>query len=322
MEIRDVIVDFIGKYGAKTDLPDSFFTKEIGIRKDRLCEWKNRYGKVNSHNGKIPRDHWLEEWEKLAIVSFYQANQGDGYRRCCYMMMDQDVVHVSASAVYNTLQRAGVIRKWNRKLSKKGTGFKQPKAPHEQWHIDIANVRVDGVFYYLICILDGYSRSIVQWDLRTEMKNADVGVVMQAAKEKFPDAKPRYISDNGKQFTGREFKNFICNNDLTHVKTSPYYPQSNGKLERFHKSIKSECIRTQCPLTYEDAKRIIAKYVEYYNNERLHSAIDYVTPRDKMEGRAEEVLKGREEKLTKRREERMKSRQVSPKDILEETRVA
>lgn len=322
MEIRDTIVDFITDYKEKTGFPDVFFTKAIGLRRDRLCEWKKRYGKVNSHNGKIPRDHWLEEWEQQAIISFYEANRGDGYRRCTYMMMDQDIVYVSPSAVYNTLKRAGVLRKWNRKLSKKGTGFIQPLAPHEHWHIDIANVRVDGIFYYLICILDGYSRSIIHWDLRTQMKEADIGVVMQAAKEKFPNAKPRYISDNGKQFTGKEFKKFIGDNELTHVTTSPYYPQSNGKLERFHKSIKSECIRMQCPLSYEDATRIIAKYVDYYNNDRLHSAIDYVTPQDKLEGKAEIILKEREMKLEKRREERKSSRNMNTRNILEERKVS
>ena len=311
MKTRDTIIRFIDKYGQKTGLNDRFFAKRIGVRPERICHWKKRLGQENEHNGKIPRKHWLEAWEKEAICCFYRDNGGDGYRRCAYMMIDQDIVYASPSAVYTVLSRAGVMRKWNRKVSKKGTGFHQPTYPHQQWHIDISFVKVQGVPYSLICILDGYSRAIVNWDLRMESKDVDVGIVMQGAKEKYPNESPQYISDNGKQFTGKEFRNFISNNDLSHVLTSPYYPQSNGKLERFHKSIKSECIRTQSPLTHEDAKRIISKYIGYYNNERLHSAIGYVTPYDKMLGNEEEIIKKREEKLKKRRIERL----VLPSDI-------
>ncbi|WP_239638453.1 integrase core domain-containing protein, partial [Chitinivibrio alkaliphilus] len=131
------------------------------------------------------------------------------------------------------------------------------------------------------------------------MKDEDIGVVQQRAKELFLGEQPRYISDNGKQFTSREFKHFIEENDLTHVTTSPYYPQSNGKLERYHKSIKSECIRVKCPLSLEEAKKVIGGYVKHYNEERLHSAIEYVTPKTKLEGREREIITKRDRKLEK-----------------------
>jgi transposase InsO family protein len=92
-------------------------------------------------------------------------------------------------------------------------------------------------------ILDGFSRFLVHWDLRESMREADVEVILQRAKEKYPEAKPRIISDNGPQFIARDFKEFIRISGMTHVRTSPYYPQSNGKIERWHKSLKSECIR-------------------------------------------------------------------------------
>ena len=119
------------------------------------------------------------------------------------------------------------------------------------------------------------------------MREADVEIILEAAKEKYPRAKPRIISDNGPQFIAKDFKEFIRISGMTHVRTSPYYPQSNGKLERWHKSLKSECIRPGVPLTPEDARRLIERYVVHYNTVRLHSAIGFVTPADMLAGRRE-----------------------------------
>lgn len=90
----------------------------------------------------------------------------------------------------------------------------------------------------------------------------------------------RIISDNGPQFIAKDFKEFIRVSGMTHVRTSPYYPQSNGKIERWHKSLKGECIRPGTPLSLEDARRLVKGYVEHYNDVRLSSAIGYITPRD------------------------------------------
>ena len=95
---------------------------------------------------------------------------------------------------------------------------------------------------------------------------------------------------------------------MTHVRTSPYYPQSNGKLERYHKSLKSECIRPKTPLSLEDAKRAVEEFVSHYNDHRLHSAIGYVTPRDMLEGRQTTIHAERDRKLEQAREERARKR--------------
>jgi transposase InsO family protein len=129
------------------------------------------------------------------------------------------------------------------------------------------------------------------------MTEAEVEVILQRAKEKYAEVKPRIISDNGPQFIARDFREFIRISGMTHVKTSPFYPQSNGKIERWHQSLKRECIRPGVPLTLEDARRLVAGYVEYYNQVRLHSAIGYVTPKDKLEGREKEIFAERDRKL-------------------------
>ena len=128
------------------------------------------------------------------------------------------------------------------------------------------------------------------------------------AREKFPDAKPRVISDNGPQFIAKDFKEFIRICGMTHVKTSPYYPQSNGKIERWHKSIKTECIRPGVPLSLEDAQRIVGLWVKHYNSVRLHSAIGYLAPLDKLEGRAALIFAERDRKLEEARQLRQQRR--------------
>ena len=288
----------------KTELPVRTLVGWIGIGRAKYYQWKQRYGQVNEHNAWVPRDHWLEDWEKQAIVAYHQQHPLEGYRRVTYMMMDADIVAVSPSSVYRVLRAAGLLGRWNAKPSSKGTGFHQPIRPHEHWHIDVAYVNICGTFYYLCSILDGFSRYIVHWDIRESMTEADVEIILQRARERFPGARPRIISDNGPQFVARDFREFIRLAGMTHVRTSPYYPQSNGKLERYHRTIKSRCIRPGVPLSLADARRLVEGFVTHYNEVRLHSAIQYIPPAEKLAGRAEEILAAREAKLAAARQAR------------------
>jgi putative transposase len=140
------------------------------------------------------------------------------------------------------------------------------------------------------------------------MEEIDIEAIVQRAREKFPGENPRIITDNGPQFISKDFKQFIRICGMTHVRTSPYYPQSNGKLERYHRTIKSECIRPQTPLSLEDARRIVARFVARYNNQRLHSALGYITPRDKLRGREREIFAERDRKLQEARRQRQQRR--------------
>lgn len=281
----------------------------IGLGTSKYYQWKERYGRVNEHNALIPRDHWLAQCEKEEIVKFVSEHQEDGYRRCAYMMIDQDKVAVSPATVYRVVRQAGLTGQNNREKSRKGNGFDQPEQPHQHWHIDISYINLRGTFYYLCGVLDGCSRYLVHWEIREQMKESDVEVIVQRAAERFPTARPRIISDNGPQFIARDFKEFVRIRGMTHVRTSPYYPQSNGKIERWHKTVKVSCIRPKTPLDLEDARRAVTEFVEHYNHQRLHSAIGYVTPRDKLEGRAKMILAERERKLEQAREQRKQKRQ-------------
>jgi transposase InsO family protein len=307
-DTRDEVVDYVRRWTSRTELPAKRVVGWIGVGMSKFHEWTKRYGKVNEHHALVPRDHWLEPWERQTILSFYGEHPQEGYRRLTYMLMDADLVAASPATVYRVLKSAGCFQRWNRKESHQGKGFQQPLAPHEHWHIDISYINVCGTFYYLTSVLDGCSRFIVHGELRESMKEADVEVVLQRAREQFPGARPRIISDNGPQFIAKDFKEFIRLCGMTHVRTSPYYPQSNGKLERWHGTLKQDCIRPGVPLSLEEARRLVAEFVEHYNRRRLHSAIGYIAPADKLAGREQTIFEQRDRKLEAARARRAEAR--------------
>ena len=312
-DVRDAVVDFVNHWSLRTEIAASRIVAWLGIGASKFYAWRQRYGKVNEHNAWVPRDHWLEVWEKQAIVDFAREYPLEGYRRLTFMMLDRDVVAVSPSSVYRVLRAAGQLRRWNGKPSRKGKGFVQPLRPHDHWHVDISYINVCGTFYYLCSLLDGCRRYVVHWEIRESMTEADVEIILQRAREAFPDARPRIISDNGPQFIAKDFKEFIRISGMTHVRTSPYYPQSNGKIERWYRSLKSECIRPGTPLSLADARRRVGEYVNHYHTVRLHRAIGYVTPQDKLEGRETAIFAERDRKLAEARERRKTQRAAARK---------
>ena len=305
------MVDYLSSLAEKTELPLRLLLFWAEVQPGRFYDWRRRYGKVNEHNGKIPRDHWLEPSEREAIIEYHDRNPLEGYRRLTFMMLDEDVVAVSPASTYRVLRQAGRLDRWKPKPSRKGTGFAQPSAPHRHWHIDIAYLNIAGTFYYMCSILDGYSRFIVHWEIRESMKESDVETILQRARERYPDARPRIISDNGPQFIAKDFKVFIRLVGMTHVRISPYYPQSNGKLERWHRTLKSAAIRPATPGSLEEARKLVHQFVEYYNNRRLHSAIGFVSPADMLAGREKAIWAERDCKLEAARERRRERRELA-----------
>lgn len=303
------MVDFVRRWSDITELPSGRFVRWIGIQSSKFFEWKRRYGKANEHNALVPRDHWLEPWERDAIVAYAREHRLDGYRRLSFMMLDGNVVAVSPATVYRVLKPLGLLNPWNVKPSKKGTGFVQPLQPHDHWHIDISYLNIRGTFYYLCSVIDGCSRFIIHWEIRESMKEWEVELILERCKEKFPQARPRIISDNGPQFVARDFKEFIRLSGMDHVRTAPFYPQSNGKAERWHRTLKAEAVRPQTPLTLEDARTVVGNFVEEYNTRRLHSAIGYVTPKDRLEGKHIEIWHQRDRKLEEARSRRAVNRE-------------
>jgi len=305
------VVDFVGRWSQKTEIAICVLVLWLGISLSKFYDWRKRYGKVNEHNAQVPRDHWLTEEEKQAILDYERQYPLEGYRRLAFMMLDDDVAAASPATVYRVLKAADRLGRPSPANARKGKGFHQPDRPHRHWHIDFSHLNICGTFYHLCSILDGYSRLVVHWEIRETMFEKDAEIVVQRALEKYPGEHPRIISDNGPQFVAKDFKLFLRLCGMTHVTTSPYYPQSNGKKERWFGTLKRECIRPNTPLSLEEARRLVARWVEHYNTVRLHSAIGYVTPADKLLGLESVIHAERDRKLEEARQRRQQMREAA-----------
>ncbi len=283
---------------SKTNIPTGKLLQLIGISSSKYYSWVDRKDKVNNHNGIIPKQHWILDWERHAIINYAKEHFGEGYRRLTYMMIDDNIAAVSPSTTYRVLKSAGLLNRWNQvKKSSKGSGFIQPTAPHQHWHNDIKYVNFRGTFLFLISVIDGYSRYIVHHELRLNMQEYDVELTVQKALEKYPGVKPRLITDNGPQYISKDFAEYLKLAGLQHIRTSIAYPQSNGKIERYHRTIQQECIQATSMINLDDAREQIAKFIDYYNNKRLHSSLFYLTPNDFLNDRITEKLDERNVKL-------------------------
>lgn len=306
-DIRDAVVQYVGTMRKRSALSKQWFIEKMDIPMSKFHSWEKRYGQPNYHNGHLPRFFWTLEEEKAAILAYCRERITEGYRRLSYQMIDADIAAVSPSTVYRILKENGLLHRWNQgKAGCKGKGFTQPQKIHEHWHTDIAYVNVRGTFLYLISVMDGYSRMILHHELRMNMNEYDVQITLQRAMEKYPEARPRLISDNGSQFLSKDFKEYLRECHLKHVRTSVNYPQSNGKIERFHRTIREEAIRKQSYVSLEDARKQVDAYVRHYNEKRLHSALHYLTPKEVFKGKMEERLAERQFKLDQAAEKRKK----------------
>ncbi len=306
-EIRDSVVKYVNWLSDKSGIPVNRMLSYIGLCKVKYYKWVKRAGTVNRHNGKLPKTHWLTPDEIKAIEEFAKCHYTesdyflrDGYRRVAYKMLDLNIAAVHPSSVYRILKKAELLNKWNtNKTNLKGTGFKQPDSPHRHWHTDIKYLNFNGTFLFLISVLDGYSRYVLHHEVRHTMNEHDIQLTIQKAKDKYPEVRPRVISDNGAQFISKEFKLFIKGAEFTHIRTSINYPQANGKIERYHRTISEECLRIKSPVNFDDFKIYIEDYINFYNTKRLHASLNYLTPEDYLLGKNKEKLLERELKLEK-----------------------
>lgn len=302
LTIREKAEEEILRLRARTELPLPTLLSFAGIPWRTWREWRERHGVETKHNSNIPRNYYLTPEEGKAIFNYCQANCADhpekGYRTLCWEMVDKNVAYVAESSVYNVIKRHNLDKKWAEIVEASERGFEQPKAVHEQWHIDFSYIKICGSFYYFVSILDGYSRRILNWRLCDTMEGINAEVLVTETKELYPEAKsPRLISDNGSQFISKEFAELLFVLEIGHTFTRSCHPQSNGKLERFHRTFKTEHTRRSAYVNDADARIRMGLWLAYYNSGRLHSAIGYLTPDDVFYGRKESRLAERREKL-------------------------
>jgi transposase InsO family protein len=310
-DVRDAIVGYVGMITTRTNLPLKRVLAWLGLKKNKYHLWRKRLGLPNRHNGQIPRSTWILPWEREAIIGYRMHHREEGYRYLTYLMLDEDVVAVSPSTTYRVLKGAGLLCRWNTGKPLKKKGFDQPLGVHEHWHVDIKYVNFHGSFLFLISVIDGFSRYIIHHELRLTMQENDVQITIERALQRYGGVHPRVISDNGTQFIAKDFTDFMRIKGLQHVRTSVNHPQSNGKLERWHRTLSQECLRTKSLLDLDDARRVIAEYVTFYNTKRLHSSIYFLTPEEVLNGHMQERLNIREDKLARAQELRRSARQAA-----------
>ena len=298
LQVRQIAEREIMRHKSRTGLPLEMLLKHAGISARTWWEWETRQGVQTKHNNNIPKNHYLTPGEIKSIVKYCTENPLKGYRVQCWEMVDKNVAFVSCGSVYNVIKRYNLGKKWAEAEEMKKHGFDQPKAIHEQWHIDFSYIRIGGAFYYFIGILDGYSRKMLNWKLCQNMEGINAEILVAETKEQYPEAvNPRIISDNGSQFISKDFEELLVLLEIGHTFTSANHPQSNGKLERFNRTLKSEHVRRSAYFDYQDACMRMAQWITYYNCERLHSAIWYLTPNDIFYNRTSERIAERKEKL-------------------------
>jgi transposase InsO family protein len=298
LQVRTIAENEISRCKNRTGLPLKFLLAHAGISKRTWYEWNERRGIETKHNNNIPKNYYITPEEERAITGYIIKNPLKGYRMLRYEMIDKNIAYVSCSSVYNVIKRHNLGKKRAEAEEMKKRGFDQPKAVHEQWHIDFSYIRIGGAFYYFLGILDGYSRRMLNWRLCQNMEGINAEILAAETKELYPEAKNvRLISDNGSQFISKDFQELLELLEIRHTFTSANHPQSNGKLERFNRTLKTEHVRRSAYLDYQDASIRMAQWIAYYNNTRLHSAIWYLTPNDVFYNRTAERLAERKQKL-------------------------
>jgi len=222
-------------------------------------------------------------------------------RQLATWITDHLGLSVGESTVYRILRREGLIKPPVMQLLAGKEYQRKTNGPHQMWATDASYFRVTGWgYYYMVTVMDDYSRSILAWKLQEDMTSDSLIQVVQLAVDstgmtEVPlEYRTKLLSDNGSGYVSRAFSDYLSLVGIRHIRAAPYHPQTNGKLERYHQSIKHEV--NQVP--YEvpsDLEVAIAGFVDYYNNHRYHKALSNVTPDDVLHGRREDILIKRKE---------------------------
>lgn len=303
-EDKRAVLELVAAAQTRTGWTLRRILKQLGLSKGRYHEWRKRAAKegrlADRSTAVVPRNALLPA-EKEAILAYALTHPKDGYRRLTWQMIDEDVVYASASSVYRTLSDADLLYRWKRSTA---SGEAPPRAtqPNERWHTDLMYLRIEDSWYFLVTVIDAFSRYVVHWDLLSTMTAADVTLVIQEAVER-TGAQPQIVTDNGTQFTAADFKHLVRQFELEHVRIRTYHPESNGVVERFHRSTR-EALGDSELANLSRARELIGVWVQHYNHVRLHASLHYLPPAEYYAGNPEQRLDERKAKLALARQQR------------------
>lgn len=296
----------------------------IELASSRYYRWRGKYPHLEDKKPIARRIlHKLLPEEKEKVIEYALVHPELRHRQLAYRLEREEKVFVSPSSCYRVLKLKGLVCAWEPKLiSRKEYEFKTTR-PNQMWQIDICYIPVADYFMYLILILDDYSRHIVYFELCWSMSQEDVRRVVDFALLRAglieAKEKPQLLSDNGPQLVAISFKRYLKKLGITHLRAAYRHPESKGKIERVFRTIKYEEVY---PVEYRSSKEAeegISRFVEYYNHQRLHQALDYVTPYEKYTGKDQKILNLRKERRKKAEENRKFINQLNLTELCERT---
>jgi putative transposase len=280
---------------------------ELNVNRSTFYQWYDRY-REKGYDGLAARKpqakrFWnrIPDAEKEKVVSVALEHPEQSPRQLACFITDREGYFLSESSVYRILKAYDLIPSPNYIVLSAADRFQHPTSRvHELWQTDFTYLRVVGWgWYYLGSILDDFSRYIIAWRLFTAMRATDVKELLDVAVERTQVTevalrhRPRLLSDNGSAFVSEELREYLETRGIAQTRGAPYHPMTQGKIERYHRSMKNEINLQRYYMPWE-LEREISRFVDYYNNERYHESLDNVTPADVYHGRREEILSRRE----------------------------
>jgi len=281
---------------------------EIGLARSTFYAWYKRYleGGPEALEGRKPRRRAV--WNRIPdrireqVIETALAHTDLSPRELACRMTDREGEFLSESSVYRILRAADLIESPAYILLQAADRFQNPtRARNELWQTDFTYLPVVGWgWYYLSTVLDDYSRKILAWKLGSTMRAEDVIETLDLARAATGvdrvrvERRPRLLSDNGSCYIAKDLAAYLQIHGLGHTRGRPYHPMTQGKIERYHRSMKN-VVRLENYYTPWELERAIARFVDYYNHQRLHEALGNVTPDDMYHGRQRAILARREE---------------------------
>jgi putative transposase len=296
---------------------------ELDINRGTFYEWYRRY-RENGYDGlanrkSSPKKFWnrIPDQVKQQVVEIALEHPEKSPRELAWHITDTQEYFISESSVYRTLKAYDLITSPAYVLIRASDKFKNPTTRvNELWQTDFTYFKVVGWgWYYLSTIMDDYSRYIISWKLFSSMTADDVKQTLDMAIEKIGvnnihvRHKPRLLSDNGACYISGELKKYLEEHSIGHVRGAPYHPQTQGKIERYHRTMKN-LIKLQHYYLPAELEHSLEQFVEHYNNQRYHESLDNLTPSDVYYGRDKDILTKRDEikkrTLRQRKQQNMK----------------
>ena len=299
-------MDYVTLTSNRSGQKINWVLSHLGLSSNTYYRWRKMEscGNLEDQYTPVPNLDATLGWEIDTVIDYALEHPKEGYQRLSYMMIDEDVACLSPSTVYRILSERDLLMRYKKSDRSPGRYDFKPTRPHQQWHIDIMYLWVKSRWYFFVGVLDAYSRYIVHWDLLETASSSNVRAVVESALKKHPGEKPRIVTDNGVQFKSKDFRQLIKDFSLLDIKIRVRHPESNGKIERFHRSLREEGLSERQYKDKYKALEIIDNWVNYYNNERLHAGLKYLTPNDYLSDKVDERLAVRKEKLARAKRER------------------